>query len=1093
MTRSKARATGNTSLDRLSPGVLLDRAAQSEAFAAKFATLSTSTGTSFDHVTPAAQAFVTALLLSQLEKTSLSLPRLPRFWLLCPDLRTQERLSNELPLWWGDALFLPEREVSENENVLPDPDIMAERLAILSLLATPQLSPQKNIPVILLQADSINEPVPGPDDLLARQLLLHPGDTQPWSTLQEILINAGYQRTPQVDSRGQFAVRGGIVDVFSRQATSPIRLQFFDDEIEAVREFDVDSQISTGKLDEAQILLAEGDTSPGHFLRDYFRPGQDIAITIDPSQDSDTTTWPSIAIHSGSADPDQSADFSCACHENPLGGFEAGDFILQEAKRAAFHHQIDEWQAAKWMTTMVFRTEGEIERFSELIDTSHLDSGYLSATTGQLDHGFVIPEARIAVISDTEIFGRYHLSTAQRRFSRDRQQHTSRIQAEFREFEEDDLVVHSEYGIGRFLGLQTSPENDDHDREDVLVIEYADEAKLYVPIDQAHLVSRYVGVGRKAPKLNRLGGNRWNRLRERAEKSIMDYAAQLLSIQAERDDAHGFSHGPDTRWQREFESSFPYKETPDQLTAIQESKADMESSQPMDRLICGDVGFGKTEVAIRAAFKAVMSGKQVAILVPTTILAQQHFQTLRERMSEYPVSIELLSRFRTKREQTEVVKKLREGGVDIVVGTHRLISNDIAFKNLGLVVIDEEQRFGVIHKERFKDLFRLVDVLTLSATPIPRTLYLSLMGARDMSTIDTPPPNRYPVNTTICPYDERIFRSAIEHELKRDGQVFFLHNRIGSIEGVAEKIEDLVPGARVDVGHGQMDEGELEHVMHRFIEGQTDVLVCTTIIESGIDIPNANTIIIDRADRFGLADLYQLRGRVGRAHQKAYAILMLPRHLMTTGDAQKRINAIKQYSSLGAGFKIAMRDLEIRGAGNLLGTQQSGHIIAVGFDLYCQLLRQSVAKLKGEKTARRIEVAIKIDFVRTNESEYMQSEDENSLPAFIPTDYIEETRLRIQAYRQIAELSESKDLKRLISGWKDRFGPFPPAVDHLLRVADVRIACAHSGVSVCEVRENKLMLTRNGRFILLDGKFPRLDANSMGERLRQAASMIKSL
>ncbi|MEM8954992.1 MAG: transcription-repair coupling factor [Verrucomicrobiota bacterium] len=1093
MSRPHARGKAPPPAGRLQPGALVRQAESSKAFLRKLGPLAPTANVFVEQIAPAAHAFVVAVILSRIESIS-PIPQTSRIWLACPDLRTQERLSNELPLWSREALFLPECEVQEADDTLPDPDIYAERLGVLNFL-TSGPSPSAPVPIILLQTKSFHETVPNPRQFQAARLTLRPRETHPLPQLQQTLVESGYERTPQVIARGQFAVRGEIVDVFSWQAASPARFQFFDNDIEAIREFDIDSQVSTRSLVESQILLAEAAHKNDFSLHQYVATQSDFLIVIDPHEDDaglpDSIT-PSATIYSGSRPDATVADYSCACHENPLGGFDAGDFILQEAKRKSFQQQIDEWHNQDWTTAMAFRTEGEIERFTELVDTPHLASGYLGILTGQLDHGFIIPEAAIAVVSDTEIFGRYHVSTAQRRFAKDRLRHTSRMQAEFREFDEDDLVVHSDYGIGKFLGLQSPADSDSDRNEDVLVIEYADEAKLYVPINQAHLVSRYVGVGRKAPQLNRLGGNRWNRARERAEKSIMDYAAQLLSIQAERDSAKGFAHAPDTRWQHEFENSFPYKETPDQISAIQETKADMESRQPMDRLICGDVGFGKTEVAIRAAFKAVMSGKQVAILVPTTVLAQQHFQTFRERMSEYPFSIELLSRFRTKKEQTKVAKLLREGGVDIVIGTHRLISKDIAFKNLGLVVIDEEQRFGVVHKERFKDLFRLVDVLTLSATPIPRTLYLSLMGARDMSTIDTPPPNRYPVNTVICPYDERVFRAAIERELDRSGQVFFLHNRVGTIEKIAEKIEDLVPNATVDVGHGQMDEGELELVMHRFIEGETQILVCTTIIESGIDIPNANTIIIDRADRFGLADLYQLRGRVGRAHQKAYAILMLPRSLMTTSDAQKRISAIKQYSSLGAGFKIAMRDLEIRGAGNLLGTQQSGHIVAVGFDLYCQLLRQSVAKLKGDPSARRIDVGIKIDFLSTNEAEYMQQDDHSRIPAFIPANYIEETRLRIQAYRHIAELASPNELEQLSAEWNDRFGAAPTAVTHLLLVAAIRIACAQADISLCEIQDHKLMLTRNRSYILFNGKFPRLDTESAGERLRQAASMIKS-
>src|ERR1700722_19345262 len=453
----------------------------------------------------------------------------------------------------------------------------------------------------------------------------------------------------------------------------------------------------------------------------------------------------------------------------------------------------------------------------------------------------------------------------------------------------------------------------------------------------------------------------------------------------------------------------------------------METDRPMDRLICGEVGFGKTEVAIRAAFKAVINGKQVVMLVPTTVLAQQHYNTFRERMSDYPIRVAMLSRFLSQREQRETVRGLREGTIDIVVGTHRLITGDIEFKQLGLVVIDEEQRFGLRHKEKFKEQFKLVDVLTLSATPIPRTLYLSLVGAKDMSVIGTRPPNRLPVETVICGYDERIIRDAIQRELHRNGQVYFLHNRVESIDRVQEKIRLLCPGARVDVGHGQMDEQELEEVMERFVGGKTDVLVSTTIIESGLDIPNANTIIIDRADRFGLADLYQLRGRVGRAQHKAYAYLLLPRDMMTVGAARRRINAIKQYSGLGAGFRIAMRDLEIRGAENILGTAQSGHITNVGFELYCQLLHDAIEKLKGKKAKGRAEAVLRLDFVATNESEFVTAGEEKA-PAFVAADYIPQPHLRIQAYKKLAGVNNAEDLTKLQKNWRDQFGPHPQAV-----------------------------------------------------------------
>jgi transcription-repair coupling factor (superfamily II helicase) len=695
------------------------------------------------------------------------------------------------------------------------------------------------------------------------------------------------------------------------------------------------------------------------------------------------------------------------------------------------------------------------------------------------------------------------------------------------------LVVHLEHGVGRFLGLEKFPVGQAQrlpdasqastatpkafgvalqqqaQPQEVLVLEFADEAKLYVPLEQAYLVSRYVGAGKKSPPLSSLGDGKWARAKIKAVASIFDYAGKMLAVQAERQMQPGYAFTPDTKWQAEFERSFPFRETPDQMKAIIDTKIDMERARPMDRLICGDVGFGKTEVAVRAAFKTVMDGKQVAVLAPTTVLAQQHFEVFRQRMREYPARIEMLSRFRSHSKQKKVLQLLREGGVDIVIGTHRLISGDVVFKDLGLVVIDEEQRFGVLHKEKFKELFKLVDVLTLSATPIPRTLYLSLVGVKDMSTIETPPPNRLPVETVVSAYDERIIRAAIDRELERQGQVFFLHNRIASIERVCERIAHLCPQARAEIGHGQMDADELEAVMARFIAGKTDVLVCTTIIESGLDIPNANTIIIDRADQFGLADLYQLRGRVGRAEHKAYAYLLLPREMMTVGAARKRISAIKQYSSLGAGFRIAMRDLEIRGAGSILGTAQSGHIIAVGFDLYCQLLKQAVAQLKGQKPRLRLDVDVRLDFVVTNEAEFIAPPTKSSGPptapalrtaplperisAFIPVAYVSDPAMRIRSYRQIAEITSREQLERLRRDWRDRFGAFPPAVDNLFALVEIKLAAAESGVSRVEVRERKVMLTRHGDFILVAGKFPRLVGSKIDQHLPEVVELIKKL
>jgi transcription-repair coupling factor (superfamily II helicase) len=735
---------------------------------------------------------------------------------------------------------------------------------------------------------------------------------------------------------------------------------------------------------------------------------------------------------------------------------------------------------------MVFGNKGEEERFAELAGKDLQRDLGLTPIRGELLAGFTLPISKLAVLSSSELFGRYRTPGGPRRSLMEKAR-AARARTTIDEMEEGDLVVHYEYGIGRFKGIQQGDDGDE------LVLEYRDGALLGVPLEQAHLVGKYVGLGGKTPELNKLGGTAWKNARKAAEKSILDYAAQLLRVQAERQGEVGFAHPPDSRWMWEFERSFHYTETTDQRRAIDETKLDLESTRPMDRLICGDVGFGKTEVAIRGAFKAITSGKQVAILVPTTVLAEQHWRTFRERMSDYPVRIELLNRFRSAAEIRSTLEGLEDGSVDLVIGTHRLVSGDVKFKDLGLVVVDEEQRFGVAHKEKFKQLFRQVDVLTLSATPIPRTLYMALMGARDMSTIDTPPPNRVPVSTTVCAYDERVIRDAIRREMKRGGQVFFLHNRVKTIDMMAAKIRELVPEAKVLIGHGQMDKDDLEVVMHAFVKGEADVLLATTIIETGIDIPNANTILIDRADRFGLADLYQLRGRVGRAGEKAYAILLLPRDMMTVGDARKRINAIKEYTALGSGFKIAMKDLEIRGAGNLLGTKQSGHISQIGFELYCQLLRQSVDRLKGRKDAPRGETSFKADFIAFSETAYSREDPKLVLPAFLPASWLEETKVRITAYRELSEAATGKALDALEKSWRDRFGRIPPPAARLIEVTRIKALAASEGISSVEIQGQRLMLHRNGDYILLEGRrFPRLQSASLQGKLSEAATMLQN-
>jgi len=1039
----------------------------------------------FSHVVEPAQAFLVAAIASKIDET---------IWVLCPSVHSQELLYESLLNWQPDALFLPEAEFAAIENILPDPEIAAERLAVLTQLERKQF-PQ----LIIVTRASLDQAAPRPSALQTAFVQVRRGTNEKMERILEQLAGAGYERVAQVITRGQFAVRGGVVDLYSWQAPLPLRLEFFGDEIESLREFDIDTQTSVRDLNSADILLGVVDDESGT-VRDYLTRDH-LQIDIEP----DKNPGAHIHISEGWIEVGPE-DFSGAFQDCEIGEFAIGDLMLVEAKRAQFAARLNVWRTNKAKIVIYFQTEGEIERFREIMGGKEvLDD--VDLVEGTLARGFCFPAANLVVLSAAELFGR--LAAHGRRRLRRAERH--RAQIDFSELTEGDFVVHLEHGIGRFLGLQKfgrarpepvlsaveegTPENDgaDHEHGEVLAIEFSDEAKLYVPLEQAYLVSRYVGVGKKSPPLSTLGDAKWTRAKKNAAASIFDYAGKMLAVQAERQTHAGHAFAPDTKWQSEFEHSFPFRETPDQLKAIIDTKIDMERAQPMDRLICGDVGFGKTEVAIRAAFKAVMDGKQVAVLAPTTVLAQQHFEVFRQRMLDYPVRIEMLSRFRSQSEQKKILQLLREGGVDIVIGTHRLISGDVVFKDLGLAVIDEEQRFGVLHKEKFKEVFKLVDVLTLSATPIPRTLYLSLVGVKDMSTIETPPLNRLPVETVVSGYDERLIRDAISRELERQGQIFFLHNRVMTIERARDRIIDLCPQANVEIGHGQMDSDELEAVMARFISGKIDVLVCTTIIESGLDIPNANTIIIDRADRFGLADLYQLRGRVGRAEHKAYAYLLLPREMMTIGAARKRISAIKQYSSLGAGFRIAMRDLEIRGAGSILGTAQSGHIMAVGFDLYCQLLKQAVAQRKGEKVQLRLDVDLRLDFVARNETEFIHLGPEARVPAFVPVNFISDPALRIRAYRDIAEITTHEQRERLVRDWRDRFGPFPPAVDNLFVLIEIKLAAAKSGVSRVEMRERKLMLTRRGDFILVAGKFPRLVATEIEQHLGEILELIKKL
>lgn len=729
--------------------------------------------------------------------------------------------------------------------------------------------------------------------------------------------------------------------------------------------------------------------------------------------------------------------------------------------------EVRSWRYSGQAVVLVTQVENRVQRLKETLADHGIEAvvlndvqeppvpGQVVITRGQLNHGFEFPSLRLVVVTDWEIYG-------QKRKAQPRRYAKGGLTAEtLPDLRVGDYVVHIHHGIGRYLGIENMEVAGI--RRDYLAIQYAGEDRLYVPTDQAGLVQKYVGAEGHVPRLNRLGSNEWSRAKRKVKESVRDMAKELLNLYAARKAVPGHAFGKDTVWQREFEDNFPYVETPDQLRAIQEVKADMEKPEPMDRLLCGDVGYGKTEVAMRAAFKVIMDGRQVAVLVPTTVLAQQHFHTFRERFAPFPARIEVLSRFRSTKEQRDVIRAIREGQVDVVIGTHRLLSKDVRFKDLGLLIIDEEQRFGVVHKERLKTLKQTVDVLTLTATPIPRTLYMSLAGARDMSVIETPPEDRYPVETYVVEYSPELVRDAIRRELARGGQVYYVHNRIPTIEQVAAYLQQLVPEARLAIAHGQMHESQLEQVMLDFVEGKSDVLVCTTIIENGLDIANVNTLIVEEADSLGLAQLYQLRGRVGRSNRLAYAYFTYRRDKILHEVAQKRLAAIREFTEFGAGFKIALRDLEIRGAGNLLGPEQHGHMLAVGFDLYCRLLQEAVDELKGKPPEEPVQPAVEL-----------------KVDAFINDEYVRTSGLKMELYQRLTKADTMAEIQDIEAQMIDRYGKMPPAVRHLVSLSRIRVLAKEVGVTTVQHQATEVRISfgefgefKGEKLLRLAQSFPR--------------------
>ncbi|HEV2388153.1 MAG TPA: transcription-repair coupling factor [Candidatus Acidoferrales bacterium] len=932
------------------------------------------------------------------------------------------------------------------------------------------------------------------------------------------LARVGYEREEMVEMPGQYAVRGGIVDVFPPDARQPVRIELFGDTVESLREFDAATQrsispverVALGPLNEsprpaarlASVGAASQDAEldrpsdpelllPGWEFRvtandpaagSLFDLARDAVVVIDePAQLDEAAAkfiehvdqaWREAREQDGGAGTAEPARFFLSATEWQRAldsaprlelarlalGSEPG-LTLPTQPTLGYHGNIAAFMAelrgrlgAGEPVVVSAATSGELERLVDLCREYELPY-----QLGEWDEGGGV--SRLAVDATVDnlaavVLARAPLAEGVRfldlKFSfygcadlfdaaveRPRRRLPAGFSSDFSDLKPGDLVVHVDHGIGEFEGLRQMAV--EAGSGEFMLLRYADDARLYVPLARLDLVQKYRTIGEARPPLDRLGGITWTARKARVRRSVDDLAEKLLELYAQRKTAQGHSFSRDTPWQKELEDSFAFEETPDQLRAIEEVKQDLESPLPMDRLLCGDVGYGKTEVAIRAAFKAAADGKQAAVLAPTTVLVYQHYQTFRQRLAAFPVRVEMLSRLVSRREQKRTIEDLETGKIDIVIGTHRLLSRDVRFHDLGLLVVDEEQRFGVSHKERLKQLRKDVDVLTMSATPIPRTLHMSLAGLRDMSAIETAPRGRLSIQTIVAPFEDGLVRRAIEQELARGGQVFFVHNRVQSIPTMAEKVRRLAPQARIVVGHGQMSERQLEEVMLKFVRHEADILVCTTIIENGLDIPRANTIIINRADRFGLAELYQLRGRVGRSDQRAYAYLLVPPAAALSPEARQRLAALKEFSELGAGFRIAALDLELRGAGNLLGREQHGHINAVGFDLYCQMLERAVAALKGEAVRPELRVSLNL-----------------GLDIRIPADYIAGENARLRVYKRIAAIGAERDREEVLRELADRFGPPPRSVLNLVEYAALKSQCERLLVSSVERRDHRL-------------------------------------
>ncbi|BBB91231.1 MAG TPA: transcription-repair coupling factor [Methylomusa anaerophila] len=977
-----------------------------------------------------------------------------------------EKLKSDL------MAFLPETPVYD----LPALDIVtftvaaksmelaARRMDVLSRMARGEKA------IFIAVAEAAVQKVLPKQEFLNNRMSLSRGEMVAREELIATLVHFGYERVDQVDSPGQFCVRGGIIDIFAINRNLPVRIEFFGDEADSLREFDPVTQRSVTEIDLLDIMpVTEPETSgkPSVFLS--YLPA-DASVIFDessrireqisqlvkenPELKQQVFGWNELTA---AAQAVNVIYLSLLLQKIP--NTEPEEIISITAKGVApFHKQIEllvtelkGWQEKKYSTVIFMTTPDKAvslqrnlvqEGVSAILaqdPQTPLIPGTVMVFSGAVSDGFEMPNARLAVLTELDIFGR------QKKKRRPRLGKDQQI-SYFRDINIGDYVVHVNHGIGKYVGVKTLEVGGVH--KDYLHIRYAGDDKLYVPTDQVHLLQKYIGAEGDVPRLSKMGGSDWIKAKSKAKAAVADMAKELVALYAERKIQPGYPFLPDTPWQQDFEDAFPFEETPDQLAAIAEVKRDMEEARPMDRLLCGDVGFGKTEVAIRAAFKAVMSRKQVAVLVPTTVLAQQHFQTFCARFSGFGPVVDVISRFRSAREQKATLKRLALGQVDVLIGTHRILQADVAFKDLGLLIVDEEQRFGVAQKEKLKKWKASLDVLTLSATPIPRTLHMSLVGARDMSIIETPPEDRFPVQSYVVEYNEEIIREAIVREMKRGGQVYFVYNRVQTIDKVRERLAEILPDAAIKTAHGQMAEEILEQVMLDFYEGRDEVLVCTSIIENGLDVPNANTIVVYDADHFGLSQLYQMRGRVGRSHRLAYAYFTYRRDKVISEVAEKRLQAIKEFAELGSGFKIAMRDLEIRGAGNLLGREQHGHIVTVGFEMYCRLLDEAIQEIKtGQVVEPPPEPVL-----------------EFNIDAYLSGDYISDAMNKIEIYQRIAAIRSEEHVQELLDELIDRFGEPPAPVVNLLNVARIKNTARHLGV--------RSIIEQAGRVEIVFGDFP---------------------